>query len=118
MPLSRGADTRYNSGDFNREEAPLSTRHFPHTLYLVHHLPTNSFGCADAHGVRGLACFTHPTGARRFARRMETRRNLIVEVCMADACEVAAGTRLAALILADDADAPLIHHLPAGSILP
>ena len=89
----------------------MSARHFPHLLYLVHHLPTNSYGCACVGGMRGLACFARPAGAKHFARQMETRRNLIIEMRMADACEVAAQADLGALVLADDAEAPLIHHL-------
>ena len=85
--------------------------HFPHTLYLVHHLPTNSFGCASVDGSRGLACFARADGARRFARHMETRLNLIIDMTMADACEVAAQAELSALVLADDAEAPVVHHL-------
>jgi hypothetical protein len=94
----------------NRREN-LKARHFPHTVYLVLHLPTNSYGSAYAEEMRGLACFTRPAAARRFAGRMETRHNLIVEETMADACEIASQARLPVLILADEMDAPLLHHL-------
>ena len=89
----------------------MTSRHFPHTLYLVHHLPTNSYGCAYADSARGLVCFAQAGNARRFARQMETRRNLIIEMTMADACEVADQSDLTALVLADDEDAPVVHRL-------
>ena len=102
---------RYNGSETHAQEIVLTNHHFPHTLYLVHHLPTNSYGCVYAESVRGLACFTQADGARRFARRMETRRNLIVEMSMADACEAAAQARVPALVLADDEDAPIVYPL-------
>ena len=89
----------------------MTSRHFPHPLYLVHHLPTNSYGCAYADSVRGLACFADARRAHRFARHMETRHNLIIEMAMADACEVAAQSDLTALVLADDEAAPVVHRL-------
>ena len=96
----------------------MSFRHFPHVVYLIHHLPTNSYGCASVGGTCGLACFARTAGAHRFARQMETRRNLIVEMRMADVCEVAAQVHLSALILADDENAPLIHRLHEEKSLP
>ena len=96
----------------------MTHRHFPHTLHLVHHLPTNSYGCVYAEQARCLACFAQAGSARRFARRMETRRNLIVEMTLADACEVAEQARLTALVLADDEEHPLIHRLPVRKSRP
>jgi hypothetical protein len=89
----------------------LSHRHFPHELYLVHHLPTNSYGCAFVEETRGLACFTRPAAARHFAARMETRNHLIIAVTMADACEIAALAQLNSLVLADSPTSPVIHSM-------
>ena len=89
----------------------MNHRHFPHELYLVHHLPTNSYGCVYADGDRGLACFTRAAAASRFAGCMETQQNLIVAVTMADACEIASQTDLSMLVLADSPSALSIHDL-------
>ena len=94
--------------------------YFPLSLYLVLHLPTNSYGCVHVGGLRGLACFSTPQTALEFAARMSTQNNLVVEMTMADACEVAAGSlpRVPALVLADDADSPVISHLVAADSCP
>ncbi len=89
----------------------MSRRHFPRELYLVHHLPTNSFGCVYLDAVRGLACFTRSAAAHRFAGRMETRGNLIVTVSVADACEIADQAGLGILVLADSPISPAIHSV-------
>lgn len=90
----------------------MTPAHFPQTIYLVHHLPTNSYGSAYVEETRALACFVRPASARRFAQQMETHNNLIVEVSLADACEIAAQVGLTALALADTSQAAALYHFP------
>jgi|GEM_PF-4199942 hypothetical protein len=91
---------------------PSSAR-FPVSFYVVHHLPTNSYGSAVVGRTRGLACFTTPQYAMLFAATMETTGNLIVEIFMEDAAEIASSStpRSGALILADSLDSPVVFRL-------
>jgi hypothetical protein len=86
---------------------------FPVSFYVVHHLPTNSYGSAVVGRTRGLACFTRPEFALEFAATMETRENLVVEIFMEDAADIASAStpRSGALILADCLESPLVYRL-------
>jgi hypothetical protein len=86
---------------------------FPVSFYVVHHLPTNSYGSAVVGRTRGLACFTRPDYAMAFSASMETRENLIVEIYMEDAVDIASAStpRSGALILADSLETPLVFRL-------
>jgi hypothetical protein len=91
---------------------PASAR-FPVAFYVVHHLPSNSYGSAVVGRTRGLACFTKPEFALAFAKTMETENNLIVEIFLEDASAIASAStpRSGALILADSLETPVVFRL-------
>jgi hypothetical protein len=97
-------------------KSSLKTR-FPVAFYVVHHLPTNSYGSAIVGRIRGLACFTKPEFALAFSATMETHNNLVVEIYLEDAAEIASSStpRSGALIMADSLDAPIVYRLKGGS---
>jgi hypothetical protein len=101
----------YNNSHEDDRRTIVSQATFSHQLYLVHHLPTNSYGSVFIDSQRGLACFKKASSAKAFAQEMETRQNLIIQIPMADACEVAAGADLEALVLVDAPHFPLVHSL-------
>jgi hypothetical protein len=116
-PDSRQLSQPDSAAKRSHKAAPLpklsQQSRFPVSFYVVHHLPTNSYGSVIVGRTRGLACFTKPEFALTFSATMETRDNLVVEIYMEDASEIASAStpRSGALILADYLDTPVVYRL-------
>ncbi len=88
---------------------------FPERVWLIHHIPTNRYGCFHFQGVDGLASFSEETTAERFSFHINlSPLDLYTqEVSFEEAREIAKARPMpvTALMLVDDLSHPLIHYV-------
>lgn len=86
---------------------------FPDNLYILHHAPSNRYGCFYHQGVHGLACFSTEAGAFRFAELIELSGMQTEEVSFDEARQVAKDRPMpvVSLMLLDRIDDPKIHYV-------
>lgn len=86
---------------------------FPEQLYVVFHAPTKKYGCFCFEGVHGLACFSDPTGARRFSEFLQLEGICAQEVSFDEAREIAKARPMPiiSLMLLDQLNDPKVHYV-------
>lgn len=86
---------------------------FPERVFVLHHAPTNRYGCFCHEGVHGLACFTDEAGATRFGEWIDLAGMITVDLSFDEAREVAKDRPLpvVSLMLLDNLENPQIHFV-------
>lgn len=85
----------------------------PSTVYVLHHPPTQKYGCYCHDGVHGLACFSTELGAFRFAEWIDLNGMVAEEVSFDEAREIAKARPMpiVSLMLLDNLMDPRIHYV-------
>jgi hypothetical protein len=86
---------------------------FPDTVFVLHHPPTNKFGCFCIKSVHGLACFSTENNAYRFSEWLELSGMAALQVTFDEARDIAKDrpTYVVSLMLLDDMNNPVIHYV-------
>jgi hypothetical protein len=86
---------------------------FPDDLFVLHHAPTNRYGCYNHQGTHGLACFSSQGSAFRFGEYIDLDGLTIMSLTFDEAREVAKERPMpvVSMMLLDNMSDPIIHYI-------
>lgn len=86
---------------------------FPDKFYILHHPPSQCYGCYQWGDIHGLACFSTEGGAHRFGEWFDLTHMRTEELSFEQARTVAKDRPLPinCLMLLDDIADPRIHYV-------
>lgn len=86
---------------------------FPETLFLIHYVSGDKWGCFAFGELHGLACFRTENNAHEFADWIDLTGMQIVSKTFDEAREIAKSRPMpiVCMMLLDDLDDPVIHYV-------
>lgn len=86
---------------------------FPDQLFVLHHPPTDRYGCFQHQQIHGLACFSSEGGAISFSQQIDLAGMVTRTITFDEAREIAKGRPMpvVSVMLLDQLDNPHIHFV-------